>query len=90
MAYEREDLYLVITFKDGKPWEVFANHAIKGNPKINNMLATWDMSTRFITMSLKRDPLEKTIRQLHKSSRSKKDLPGILKTELSKYLEEGK
>ncbi len=84
--YRAEQFYLCVSVYEGKPWEVFVEHATKGKHELQYMLAGWDTATRFISRDLKREPLESTIKQLDRSSRQKNDLPDIVATQLRKWL----
>ena len=86
VTYRGENLYLLIAEREGKPWEIWAEHATNGDPDLKYMLAGWDCSTRFIAQSLKLKPLGYVIKQLRSSSRLKKDLPGIIADSLELWL----
>ena len=86
VEYRGERFYLCVTEREGKPWEVFVEHATNGKHEIQFMLAGWDCNTRFISRDLKREPLNKTIRQLDKSSRQRNDLPAIIAEKLRLWL----
>lgn len=84
--YRTEQFYLIISTLEGKPWEIFVEHAISGQHSLQYMLASWDCNTRFISMALKTYPLEKVIKQLSKSSRQKNDLPYIIAEKLKDWV----
>ena len=86
VRYRTEPFYLMVVEREGKPWEVFVEHAVNRKPSLQFMLASWDCNTRFISRDLKREPLESTIRQLTKSSRQKNDLPYIIAEKLKEWL----
>lgn len=86
VCYRGEQFYLMILELEGKPWEIFVEHAISGKHSLQYMLASWDTNTRFISRDLKREPLESTIRQLEKASRQKNDLPHIIVDKLKRWL----
>ncbi len=86
VKYRGEDFYLCVAEFEGKAWEVFVEHAITGKDELQFMMAGWDTATRFISRDLKREPLERTLRQLDKSSRQKNDLPAIIADKLRMWL----
>lgn len=87
VTYREENFYVIIAWdEEGKPCEVFSEHATNRDYKLVYMMASWDALTRSVTMNLKAYPLEKVVIQLHKSSRQKNDLPGILAEILGKWL----
>ena len=86
IKYQNENLYIVVvTSDDGKPYEIFAEHSSNRRFELQYMLASWDCLTRFISMCLQNFPLEKTIRQLNRSTRQPSDLPGIILNILKTY-----
>jgi len=82
--YRDENLYIVISFLDCKPYEIFAEHASNSDPKISYMLASWDAVTRLASISMRELGVDKVIRQLRRSSRQTHDLPGIMSDLLEK------
>ncbi len=88
VRYRGETFYLVVSMKDGKPWEVFAEYPAKSKHSVQYMMAGWDCNTRFISIALKKCPLDKVVRQLRKSSRQKNDLPDIIADILEEWLDE--
>jgi len=86
VQYRTENFYLMITELEGKPWEVFVEHAVSGKYDLQYMMSAWDTATRFISRDLKREPLESTIKQLEKASRQKNDLPYIIANKLKEWL----
>lgn len=86
VKYKNENLYVVVATMEGMPREVFVQHATYGRNDLQFMMASWDSCTRLCSMALKQYPLEKVIRQLEKSSRSKNDLPGILSEKLKTWI----
>jgi hypothetical protein len=86
IKYQNENLYIVVvTTEDGQPYEIFANHSSNSQFELQYMLASWDCLTRFISMCLQTMPLEKTLRQLNRSTRQSTDLPGIILNKLKTY-----
>lgn len=86
VKYRGEDFYLCVSEYEGSPWEVFVEHAINGEQKLQFMMAGWDTATRFISRDLKRASLPDVIRQLDKSSRQKNDLPYIIAEQLRNWV----
>jgi hypothetical protein len=84
VTYRGEKLYVVISIKNGIPYEVFAEHATNSDHKLIFLLSGWDALTRMISLCLKVYPIDKVIRQLKKASRQPSDIPGILSDLLSK------
>ncbi len=86
IKYRNENLYVVVVLNDaGQPYEIFAEHATRGDYKIQYMLASWDCLTRFISTALQILPLSETIKHLERSTRQAGDLPAIILNILSKY-----
>ncbi len=87
VTYREETFYVIVAWdEEGRPCEVFSEHATNSSYKLVYMMASWDALTRFVTMALKAYPLDKVVRQLHKSSRQENDLPGILAEKLEEWL----
>lgn len=83
VKYREQSFYLTVSFKDGIPWELFAEHPMNGDLKLNYMLSSWDAICRLSSAMLKTHGVEKVIKQLSRSSRQKSDLPGLLSHVLS-------
>lgn len=90
VMYRGEKFYIVVAFKNNKPWEVFAEHPTSSEHSLHYMLAGWDLCTRLTSMALQTHPLPKVLRQMERSSRQLSDLPDILGSILRQYLEENK
>ena len=86
VQYRGESFYLMVVEYEKQPWEIFVEHATKGQHSLQFMLASWDCNTRFVSMALKKYPLLKVIRQLEKSSRQKNDLPYIIAEKLKEWV----
>lgn len=82
--YRNENLYVVVAFLDGMPYEVFAEHATNSDPKVAYMLASWDSVTRLASLGMRELGVDKIIRQLRRASRQTNDLPGIMANLLEK------
>lgn len=88
VRYREQSLYLTVVFKDGKPWEVFAEHPTSGDITLYYMMSSLDSITRLTTMALKVYPIKRVINQLVKSSRTPNDFPGILADKLNLWTTE--
>ena len=87
IKYRNEVLYLVVVVRDGMPYEIFVEHQTPNKDELTWMMAGWDSNTRFISRSLKKEPLNWVVRQLERSTRKEgKDLPGIITDKLKAYL----
>ena len=78
VKYRNENFYVVVSEKDGTPYEVFAEHATDMDYSIQYMMASVDALTRTISLSLRCVSLGKVVEQLERASRQKNDLPAIL------------
>lgn len=83
-TYRGERLYVLISYKDSKPWEVFASYAISHDPDLTYAMASWDAITRLISLALRTNTTTKVVHQLQRSSRKSGDLPDILSKLLMK------
>lgn len=86
VRYRENDFYFIVLLKDEMPCEIFVEYPIQSDPSLDYMMSAWDAFTRLATMALKAYSLEKVIRQIKKSSRRKRDLPGITATILEGWL----
>ena len=85
VQYRGENFYMCIALYNNTPWEIFIEHATKGEPSLQYMMAGWDTVTRFVTLALKILPLHDVVEQLNKSSRQRNDLPAIISNALQQW-----
>lgn len=85
--------YLSVSEVDGNPVEVFASTAFDRNHELQSRISNLTTITRLISLILRHiylhEPLtmEKCLKQIHRSSRQKNDLPDMLFGILSRYHE---
>lgn len=83
--------YVSVSEIEGSPVEVFASTAFDRDHHLQSRISNLTTITRLISLILRHVflgevlTLEKTIKQLHRSSRQKNDLPDMLTKVLSKY-----
>lgn len=83
--------YVSISEIDGQPVEIFASTAFDRDHHLQSRISNLTTITRLISLILRHVflgevlTLEKTLKQLHRSSRQKNDLPDMLTKVLSKY-----
>jgi hypothetical protein len=83
--------YVSVSEMDGNPVEVFASTAFDRDQHLQSRISNLTTITRLISLILRHVflgevlTLEKTLKQLRRSSRQKSDLPDMLSTVLSKY-----
>jgi len=83
--------YVSVSEIDGQPVEIFASTAFDRDHHLQSRISNLTTITRLISLVLRHVfldevlTLEKTIKQLHRSSRQQNDLPDMLTKVLSKY-----
>ncbi len=83
--------YVSISELDGNPVEIFASTAFDRDQHLQSRISNLTTITRLISLILRHvfleEPLtlEKTLKQLHRSSRQKNDLPEMLAQVLCNY-----
>ncbi len=83
--------YVSVSEIDGQPVEIFASTAFDRDHHLQSRISNLTTITRLISLILRHVflgevlTLEKTIKQLHRSSRQQNDLPDMLTNVLSKY-----
>ncbi len=88
---ERNTWYVSVSELDGTPVEIFASTAFDNDHHLQSRISNLTTITRLISLILRhvfmgeRLTLEKTLTQLHRSSRQKNDLPDMLNRVLSNY-----
>lgn len=89
---EQNTWYVSISELEGNPVEIFASTAFDRDQHLQSRISNLTTITRLISLILRHIflgellNLEKTIKQLHRSSRQRNDLPDMLTRVLSKYL----
>ncbi len=86
--YRGEKIYFIISLKNKRPYEVFAEVPTIGDPTYMFTRAGMEALTRSITLNLRKYPLLTVVRQLRRSSLQSMDLPGILASILEGWLDE--
>jgi len=88
---ERNTWYVSVSELSGAPVEIFASTAFDRDQHLQSRISNLTTITRLISLILRhvfmgeRLTLEKTLRQLRRSSRQKNDLPDMLSQVLSNY-----
>lgn len=88
---ERNTWYVSVSELEGNPVEVFASTAFDRDHHLQSRISNLTTITRLISLILRHVflgevlTLEKTLTQLHRSSRQKNDLPDMLAQVLSNY-----
>ena len=88
---ERNTWYVSVSELEGAPVEIFASTAFDRDQHLQSRISNLTTITRLISLILRhvfmgeRLTLEKTLTQLHRSSRQKNDLPDMLNRVLSNY-----
>lgn len=88
---DRNTWYVSVSEMDGHPVEIFASTAFDRDQHLQSRISNLTTITRLISLILRhvflgeRITLEKTLTQLHRSSRQKNDLPDMLAQVLSNY-----
>ncbi len=88
---EHNTWYVSVSEMEGNPVEVFASTAFDRDQHLQSRISNLTTITRLISLILRHIflgevlTLEKTLKQLRRSSRQKNDLPHMLSTVLSKY-----
>lgn len=89
---EQNTWYVSISELEGNPVEIFASTAFDRDQHLQSRISNLTTITRLISLILRHIflgetlNLEKTTKQLHRSSRQRNDLPDMLTRVLSKYL----
>lgn len=89
---EQNSWYVSISELEGNPVEIFASTAFDRDQHLQSRISNLTTITRLISLILRHIflgellNLEKTIKQLHRSSRQRNDLPDMLTRVLSNYL----
>lgn len=84
--------YVSISELQGNPVEIFASTAFDRDHHLQSRISNLTTITRLVSLVLRHVflgevlSLEKTIKQLHRSSRQKNDLPDMLTRVLSRYV----
>jgi hypothetical protein len=92
---DRNTWYVSVSELDGNPVEIFASTAFDRDHHLQSRISNLTTITRLISLILRHVflgevlTLEKTLTQLHRSSRQKNDLPDMLTEVLSNYSEKG-
>jgi len=88
---ERNTWYVSVSELNGAPVEIFASTAFDRDQHLQSRISNLTTITRLISLILRhvfmgeRLTLEKTLRQLRRSSRQRNDLPDMLSRVLSNY-----
>ncbi|KAB2892107.1 MAG: hypothetical protein F9K32_01735 [Desulfobulbaceae bacterium] len=88
---DRNTWYVSVSEMEGHPVEIFASTAFDRDQHLQSRISNLTTITRLISLILRhvflgeRITLEKTLTQLHRSSRQKNDLPDMLAGVLSNY-----
>ncbi len=88
---EKNTWYVSVSEIEGQPVEVFASTAFDRDQHLQSRISNLTTITRLISLVLRHVflgevlTLEKTLKQIHRSSRQKNDLPDMLTKVLSKY-----
>lgn len=88
---EQNTWYVSISEMDGEPVEIFASTAFDRDQHLQSRISNLTTITRLVSLILRHIflgevlTLEKTLKQLHRSSRQKNDLPDMLTKVLSNY-----
>lgn len=88
--------YLSVSEINGEPVEIFASTAFDRDQHLQSRISNLTTITRLISLILRHVflgevlTLEKTLKQLHRSSRQQNDLPDMLTRVLSNYCQTGK
>jgi hypothetical protein len=88
---EMNTWYVSVSEIEGQPVEIFASTAFDRDQHLQSRISNLTTITRLISMVLRHIflgevlTLEKTLKQIHRSSRQKNDLPDMLAKVLSKY-----
>ncbi len=83
--------YVSVSELKGKPVEIFASTAFDRDDQLQSRISNLTTITRLISLILRHVflgevlTLQKTIKQLHRSSRQKNDLPDMLNKVLQEY-----
>ncbi len=83
--------YVSVSEIEGEPVEIFASTAFDRDQHLQSRISNLTTITRLISLILRHVflgevlTLEKTLKQIHRSSRQKNDLPDMLTRVLSKY-----
>jgi hypothetical protein len=84
--------YVSVSELQGNPVEIFASTAFDRDHHLQSRISNLTTITRLVSLVLRHVflgevlSLEKTIKQLHRSSRQKNDLPDMLTRVLSRYV----
>lgn len=93
---DRNTWYVSVSELEGHPVEIFASTAFDRDHHLQSRISNLTTITRLISLILRHVflgevlTLEKTLTQLHRSSRQKNDLPDMLTEVLSNYTEKGR
>lgn len=88
---ELNSWYVSISEMEGEPVEIFASTAFDRDQHLQSRISNLTTITRLVSLILRHISLdeeltlEKTLTQLHRSSRQRNDLPDMLVRVLSKY-----
>lgn len=86
--------YVSVSELEGNPVEIFASTAFDRDQHLQSRISNLTTITRLISLILRHVflgeiiTLEKTLKQLHRSSRQKNDLPDMLTRVLCNYCKE--
>ncbi len=89
---DRNTWYVSVSELEGNPVEIFASTAFDRDHHLQSRISNLTTITRLISLILRHVflgevlTLEKTLTQLHRSSRQKNDLPDMLTLVLSNYI----
>ncbi len=89
---DRNTWYVSVSELEGHPVEIFASTAFDRDHHLQSRISNLTTITRLISLILRHVflgevlTLEKTLTQLHRSSRQKNDLPDMLTQVLSNYI----
>lgn len=88
---DRNTWYVSVSELEGEPVEIFASTAFDRDQHLQSRISNLTTITRLISLILRhismgeKLTLEKTLTQLHRSSRQRNDLPEMLVSVLRKY-----
>lgn len=88
---EQNTWYVSVSEMEGDPVEIFASTAFDRDQHLQSRISNLTTITRLVSLILRHIflgevlTLEKTMKQLHRSSRQKNDLPDMLSSVLSNY-----
>lgn len=92
---EQNTWYVSVSEMEGEPVEIFASTAFDRDQHLQSRISNLTTITRLISLILRHVylgevlTLDKTLKQLRRSSRQKNDLPDMLSSVLSNYRRDG-